>query len=188
MIDVGKVAALLNAVAGVRWDRCVRRKDLWTIYGWYYSGATKSDFVVAYFDAAGCCGVVTSSAEHSAKLPEQLGMAPGGHRDCERVEDVFGRTVERLCRHRPGEPLLWEQVTWLPNCVEASAMIGGVVRRLSIFRSHEQPEYYHFYRNDGREPLVIGPGDFDGAKAFAQRWYDAQVGGGGGAARESVVT
>jgi hypothetical protein len=88
-----KAAAVLNKLPEVRWDRCVRRMERVTAFGWIDREDGRSDFVVVYIDHHGAAGFATSSAKYSREFSERLFGTSEGHRDCERIEDVFGDLV-----------------------------------------------------------------------------------------------
>jgi hypothetical protein len=64
-----------------------------TAFGWIDREDGRSDFVVVYIDHHGAAGFATSSAKYSREFSERLFGTSEGHRDCERIEDVFGDLV-----------------------------------------------------------------------------------------------
>lgn len=93
MTPKDKAAAVLNKLPEVRWDRCVRRMENMTAFGWIDREDGRADFVVVYIDHGGPWAYATSSAEFSRSISERLFGITEGHRDCERIEDVFGDLV-----------------------------------------------------------------------------------------------
>ena len=102
------MAERMNRLPEVEWDRCVLHPDTdaGVVYGWIGRNDGCRDFVVLEFiwgETTGLddskltwfsVGLTTSSAQHSASMGERFGAASGTHRDCERVEHVFGNLVE----------------------------------------------------------------------------------------------
>jgi len=89
-----KAAEVLNLLPEVRWDRCVRRMEWLAAYGWIDREDGRSDFVVVYVDHNGPVGYATSSAALSKTFSDRLFGSRVDHRDCERIEDVFGDLVK----------------------------------------------------------------------------------------------
>jgi hypothetical protein len=98
---------------GVTWDRCVLHDATGVAYGWIDRGDGRSDFVVLQFQwgetkgLAGetlewlAVGDVTSSAAYSERIAElTIGSADNNHKDCERVEDVFGALVNNKVKSK----------------------------------------------------------------------------------------
>lgn len=103
------IAERLNRLdeIGVTWDRCVLHDDSGVAYGWIARDDGRSDFVNVEFsygtatDLSGlptrwlAVGYTTSSALHSAHISKLLRGTNDDHKDCERVEHVFGDLVNR---------------------------------------------------------------------------------------------
>lgn len=99
----------MNRLPQVRWDRCVLHDSSGVTYGWIDRADGRSDFVQLDFQwgtttgLAGesvswlAVGLSTSSAEHSSAMNDMLELG-AGHKDCERIEDVFGEKVNQLAR------------------------------------------------------------------------------------------
>lgn len=102
------LADRMNRIAQVRWDRCVMRSASGVSYGWIDRDDGRSDFVLLDFswgETSGLAGETvpwlsvgysTSSAEFSEAIGTALGLG-GDHKDCERIEGVFGESVARRC-------------------------------------------------------------------------------------------
>lgn len=97
-----EVASVLNSLEMVRWDRCVKREATAdnptrvTAYGWIDRDQDAyKDFVVIFFSDHRPIGYTTSSAKWSAEISRRLfgESQSAGHRECERIEDVFGDLV-----------------------------------------------------------------------------------------------
>jgi hypothetical protein len=89
------IAAAMNALPEVKWDRCTRSPERCVAFGWISRGEDpRSDFVVLTF-APDTVAMTTSSARYSREFARRLfGEASAlTHRDCERVADVFGDLV-----------------------------------------------------------------------------------------------
>lgn len=93
-------AAFLNALPFVRWDRCVG-DDEQVVYGWIAREDGRADFVLMEFGPGDDVGFTTSSALYSRDIMAALYGTAEGHRDCERVEDVFGAAVTRRIELAP---------------------------------------------------------------------------------------
>ena len=93
------IAWAMNLLDMVDWDRCTVSLERGTVFGWIERDDGRNDFVVLFWDATGF-GYTTSSAKHSREIGERLGFPEGGHRDCERVEDVFGNRVNRVIHQK----------------------------------------------------------------------------------------
>lgn len=99
---------------GVKWDRCVLHEASGVAYGWIGREDGRFDFVALEFqwgDTTGLdgesfqwfsTGITTSSAKHSARISELLRGPSSSHKDCERVEDVFGALVNHKVLSRVG--------------------------------------------------------------------------------------
>ena len=179
MYSLEAIAGAMNALGMVKWDRCIVSAPRGAVYGWIAREDGRSDFVLLHWNPVGL-GYTTSSARHSKEIGERLGFSGEGHRDCQRVEDVFGGLVERHCRASAGpeadqgEPIEWRQWPPVSTIWEADVTIGDKVHNLMLAHQWEQPEYWLFYRGTGNHPLIVGPGTLDDAKRFAQRWLAGQ--------------
>lgn len=101
------IAERMNRLTQVDWDRCVLHDNSGVAYGWIGRTDGRSDFVQLDFSWGETMGLSgesvtwfavgfsTSSAEHSAEIGKLLGLSEDGHKDCERVESVFGDQVKR---------------------------------------------------------------------------------------------
>lgn len=100
------LAERMNRLPLVRWDRCVEHDVTAATFGWIERPDGRSDFVLLDFswgDTVGLAGETltwlavgfsTSSARHSDEMSAQLELGEG-HKDCERIEDVFGDAVRQ---------------------------------------------------------------------------------------------
>jgi len=106
-----RVAAALNRLPMVRWDRChlVTYLDYdepgVEVFGWIARQDGRSDFVLVEWmpwDEEDYFPFTTSSAEHSDRIAELLNGERGAacHEACRRVEDVFGDLVHDAIRLR----------------------------------------------------------------------------------------
>jgi hypothetical protein len=100
-----KVAAAMNLLPFVRWDRFVT----WSyegggtgllVYGWVDREDGRSDFVTLQFESAwgwepSECSATTSSASYSREIQRLLRGTDEGHNDCQRVDEHFGDLVDR---------------------------------------------------------------------------------------------
>lgn len=103
------IAERMNRLTQVSWDRCVMHDASAAAYGWIDRSDGRSDFVLLDFQWGTTTGLAsesvrwlavgfsTSSAEFSASMFDQLELGDG-HKDCERIEDVFGKTINRRAR------------------------------------------------------------------------------------------
>jgi hypothetical protein len=83
--DPDAVAAAMNALPWVLWDRLVERADGLHAYGWVERGDGRSDFVVLTWAPDGSGPeYLTSSALRSREVRAALGCGPS---DCRRVFD-----------------------------------------------------------------------------------------------------
>lgn len=93
---------------GIRWDRCIPRDDQLVTYGWVDRDDGRADFVVLTFHWGTTSGLndesldwlavgyTSSSAENTGKIgPLLYGTEDDDHKDCERVEHVFGALVNQ---------------------------------------------------------------------------------------------
>lgn len=100
-MDFNAVAELMNRVPEVKWDRCVVGEVRGCAYGWIDRDDGKKDFFLLMWDS-GKWGFTTSSAKYSREFSERLFGTSQGHRDCQRIEDVFGDLVEHKITLRSG--------------------------------------------------------------------------------------
>lgn len=100
-MDKDLIALAMNLLDMVTWDRCVVSESSGCAYGWIARDDGRSDFVLLRWDGD-TIGYTTSSAMHSREIGRRLGCSGETHRDCERVEDVFGALVERAVRQEKG--------------------------------------------------------------------------------------
>lgn len=100
----GWCAGLMNKLPFVRWDRCTLNSagSGGVAFGWIdREDDGKADFVVLLF-LGEQFGFTTSSAKYSREISKALLGTDDGHRDCERVEDVFGDMVaNKVCLSLP---------------------------------------------------------------------------------------
>jgi hypothetical protein len=98
-LEAFELARLMNLLPEVVWDRCVLGDDRGVVYGWIAREEdARHDFAMLQYDETGRLYFTTSSAKHSREFSRRLSGEEGGpdtHRDCERVEDVFGGLVAR---------------------------------------------------------------------------------------------
>jgi len=100
------MAQRMNRLTEVKWDRCVIHDDTAVAYGWIYREDEHADFVLLDFswgETEGLdgktipwigVGFSTSSAIFSALINQRLRGDEAPHKDCERIEDVFGELVD----------------------------------------------------------------------------------------------
>lgn len=101
----GEVAAVLNRLLFVAWDRMIAAPVIdseggehrcLSVYGWISRADAHHDFVLLTFvswDEA--VAYSTSSAERSKEINAVLAGADAPHHDCVRVEDVLSTLVAR---------------------------------------------------------------------------------------------
>jgi hypothetical protein len=99
-----EMAAWLNVLPMVRWDRCVvdEAAGRTVVYGWIDRADDRTDFVVVEFDRE-TVGFTTSSARWSQTISQALFGRSDNHNPCRRVTDEFGDLVRRTvpARHEP---------------------------------------------------------------------------------------
>lgn len=84
---------LMNALPEVTWDRCTGvGTPSGSVFGWIERPDGRHDFIVIGW-LRGVSWFTTSSAEHSREFARRLSGTDEHHRDCERVELVFGGDV-----------------------------------------------------------------------------------------------
>lgn len=101
-----QMAAYMNRLDFVKWDRLVRLGARLKAYGWIDRPGSeadgRADFVLLVFDVREGDDVfidfTTSSASYSEEICRRLFDTAAGHVDCERVDDVFGELVPRTVR------------------------------------------------------------------------------------------
>lgn len=85
-----KIAAVLNKLPFVRWDRCSGDVGgVLFVFGWIDREDERSDFALAIFHAGEVWTVTTSSAKHSALICALVFGVEAEHVSCERVRDVL---------------------------------------------------------------------------------------------------
>lgn len=99
------IAAVMNRLPFVRWDRCVAIPGGdFDAYGWIERPDGRADFVLLTFPDGdpNFVGYTTSSGERSREIYLLLfaddDPAAECHHECERVEDAFGDLVENAIR------------------------------------------------------------------------------------------
>lgn len=108
VLDARIMAAMaerMNRLPYVRWDRCSFGDREGSVFGWIDREDGRADFVALDFqwgdtqDLYGesvawfAVGTNTSSARYSREIGQAIVGSTETHRDCERVEDVFGSLV-----------------------------------------------------------------------------------------------
>lgn len=93
----------MNRLPEVTWDRCCPSEEhsYCSVFGWIAREDGRFDFIVL-FTYEGTIWFNTSSARYSREFGERLFGTAEGHRDCQRVEDVFGDLVERKVKGGAG--------------------------------------------------------------------------------------
>lgn len=97
-LDRERVAAFLNALPFVHWDRFTQTVDELVVYGWIDRDDAHADFVLMQFAVDGSVGWTTSSAKWSRPISVALLGDDDGHVDCQRVEAEFGQLVANAIR------------------------------------------------------------------------------------------
>jgi hypothetical protein len=90
-----RLAEIMNQLTEVKWDRCTGVGGrAGSVFGWIERPDGRADFIVVGW-LGGKVWYTTSSAEFSREFSRRLVGTDKDHRDCERVEDVFGGDVTR---------------------------------------------------------------------------------------------
>ncbi len=100
------VAATLNLLPEVTWDRFSGDDGNIGVFGWIYRQDGRADYVMVMIDNGGPWLFSTSSAKYSATFAARLGMDGDGHTHCRRIEDHFPevRCIRlNACRHCDGK-------------------------------------------------------------------------------------
>lgn len=97
------VAAVMNNVLRVRWDRAIEGVEVLHLYGWVDRPDGRADFVMLGVEWRHRAGdgqpfelfTMTSSADPALndELAKAIGVEPDDHADCQRIEEVFGGMV-----------------------------------------------------------------------------------------------
>jgi hypothetical protein len=95
-IDLVPMAALMNQLPEVTWDRCVVRDFAVSAFGWIGREDGRSDYFLLIYFAPDNWVTSTSSARYSREFNERLhGATDTNHQDCSPVREAFGVLVER---------------------------------------------------------------------------------------------
>lgn len=100
-----ELAAIMNRLPFVRWDRFVEERTgvdgVGEAYGWIDRADRRADFVLIRweYDLGGLgVGFTTSSAARTAEIRELLYAGEGAlsHNECQRVDEHFGDLVANV--------------------------------------------------------------------------------------------